>query len=244
MQRRGPVVSCFAMPIRPAPWVAWVAEAESSDVSPPNVLRHALVLVGGATTLYSRQMPCTLRAPLCRLQELPLYAGADSFGEVAQDTQLVVFKSCSISDVWRDRDVIRAQLDEMNIVFLCADPRADDGQSARLARRLGMDASTVRPFYLVTNRDLKEAAERDDEDEERAAEVVEASAGGTALDRYWQGARAVLAEAAARRAGARGSGASQVVEASDHRRPSLAVLQQQLAAVRAYQWELAAGRRL
>ena len=76
------------------------------------------------------------------------------------------------------------------------------------------------------------------------AEVVEASAGGTALDRYWQGARAVLAEAAARRAGARGSGASQVVEASDHRRPSLAVLQQQLAAVRAYQWELAAGRRL
>ena len=35
------------MPIRPAPWVAWVSEAESSDVSPPGVLRHALVLISG-----------------------------------------------------------------------------------------------------------------------------------------------------------------------------------------------------
>jgi hypothetical protein len=205
------------MPIRPAPWVAWVAEAESSDVSPPNVLRHALVLVGGATTLYSRQMPCTLRAPLCRLQELPLYAGADSFGEVAQDTQLVVFKSCSISDVWRDRDVIRAQLDEMNIVFLCADPRADDGQSARLARRLGMDASTVRPFYLVTNRDLKEAAERDEEDDEL---TVEASA-SVLLKRKLEQLRK---------------------ETPTRASPlPLAVLQQQLAEVRAFQREL--GRR-
>ncbi len=165
----------LAMPIRPAPWVSWVSEAEALDVSPPGVLRHALVLVGGATTLYTRQMPCTLRAPLCRLQELPLYADASSFGEVADDTQLVVFKNCSISDVWRDRDVIRARLDEMNIVFLCADPRSDDGQAARLARRLGMDASTARPFYLVTNRDLQEAAERAEEEGERAAEVVEAS---------------------------------------------------------------------
>ena len=205
------------MPIRPAPWVAWVAEAESSDVSPPNVLRHALVLVGGATTLYSRQMPCTLRAPLCRLQELPLYAGADSFGEVAQDTQLVVFKSCSISDVWRDRDVIRAQLDEMNIVFLCADPRADDGQSARLARRLGMDASTVRPFYLVTIRDLKEAAERDEEDDEL---TVEASA-SVLLKRKLEQLRK---------------------ETPTRASPlPLAVLQQQLAEVRAFQREL--GRR-
>ena len=202
------------MPIRPAPWVAWVAEAESSDVSPPNVLRHALVLVGGATTLYSRQMPCTLRAPLCRLQELPLYAGADSFGEVAQDTQLVVFKSCSISDVWRDRDVIRAQLDEVNIVFLCADPRADDGQSARLARRLGMDASTVRPFYLVTNRDLKEAAERDEEDDEL---TVEASA-SVLLKRKLEQLRK---------------------EAPTRASPlPLAVLQKQLADVRAYQRQL------
>jgi hypothetical protein len=189
------------MPIRPAPWVAWVAESESSDVSPPGVLRHALVLVGGATTLYTRQMPCTLRAPLCRLQELPLYAGADSFGEVAPDTQLVVFKSCSVSDVWRDRDVIRKHLDALNIVFLCSDPRADDGQSTRLARRLGMDQSGMRPFYVVTRRDMEEAAERDEREEEPVAEV----------------------------------------EASDSRR--LVVLQQQLAAVRAYQRQLAAGRR-
>jgi hypothetical protein len=46
------------MPIRPAPWVSWVSEAEALDVSPPGVLRHALVLVGGATSLYT---PCSRR---------------------------------------------------------------------------------------------------------------------------------------------------------------------------------------
>jgi hypothetical protein len=206
------------MPIRPAPWVAWVAEAESIDVSPPGVLRHTLVLVGGATTLYTRQMPCTLRAPLCRLQELPLYAGASSFGEVAADTQLVVFKSATISDVWRDRDVIRAQLDEINIVFLCADPRADDGQSARLARRLGMDASTVRPFYVVTPQDLREAAERDEEDDEL---TVEASAASVLLKRKLE----------------------QLRKGAPARALPLAVLQQQLAEVRAFQLELGRGAR-
>jgi hypothetical protein len=154
------------------------------------------VLIGGTATLYTRQLPGTLRAPLCRLQELPLYAGADSFGEVAEDTQLLVFKSCSVSDVWRDRDLIRRQLDLYHVLFLCNDPRADDGQSAHLARHLGMDQNTVRPFYLVTKRDMEDAA----------AKGVEAI----------------------------------VVEASDRSR--LAVLQQQLAAVRAYQRQLAAGR--
>ena len=158
------------MPIRPAPRVSWVHEAEGSDVSPPGVLRHACVLIGGTTTLYTRQLPGTLRPPLCRLQELPLYAGADSFGEVADDTQLVVFKSCAVSDVWRDRDIIRRQLDQYHVLFLCNDPRADDGQSARLARHLGMDQSAVRPFYLVTKRDMEDAAAKGDE-----AVVVEAS---------------------------------------------------------------------
>ena len=60
------------MPVRPAHWVAWVAEAESQDVSPPGVLRHALVLINGATSLYTRQMPTTLRAPFCIVQEIPL----------------------------------------------------------------------------------------------------------------------------------------------------------------------------
>jgi hypothetical protein len=50
-----------------------------------------------------------------------------------------VFKSCSITDVWRDREVVRKQLDHINVVFLCADRRVDAGQSAQLARRLGMD---------------------------------------------------------------------------------------------------------
>ena len=185
------------MPIRPAPWVSWVHEAESSDVSPPGVLRHACVLIGGTTTLYTRQLPGTLRPPLCRLQELPIYSTADSFGEVADDTQLVVFKNCAVSDIWRDRDIIRRQLDHYHILFLCNDPRADDGQSARLARHLGMDQSTVRPFYVVTKRDMEDAAAKGNE--------------------------------------------AVVVEASDRSR--LAVLEQQLAAVRAYQRQLAAGRR-
>ena len=186
------------MPIRPAPWVSWVHEAESSDVSPPGVLRHACVLIGGTTTLYTRQLPGTLRPPLCRLQELPIYSTADSFGEVADDTQLVVFKNCAVSDVWRDRDIIRKQLDNFHILFLCNDPRADDGQSARLVRHLGMDQSTVRPFYVVTKRDMEDAAAA-------KQDIVE------------------------------------VVEASDRSR--LAVLEQQLASVRAYQRQLAAGRR-
>jgi hypothetical protein len=96
-------------------------------------------------------MPCALRAPFCIVQEIPLYSSAASF------SHLVVFKSCSITDVWRDREVVRKQLDMLNIVFLCGDPRADDGQSARLARRLGMDQSGVRPFYVVSNRDMEEA---------------------------------------------------------------------------------------
>ena len=185
------------MPIRPAPWVSWVAESESLDVSPPGILRHALVLIGGATSLHTRQMPCTLRAPFCIVQEIPLYSSAASFAEVNEDTQLVVFKSCSITDVWRDREVVRKHLDMLNIVFLCGDPRADDGQSARLARRLGLDQSGVRPFYVVSNRDMEEAA-----DQRESAAVVEASERGR-----------------------------------------LAVLQQQLAAVRTYQRQLAAGRR-
>jgi hypothetical protein len=142
-------------------------------------------------------MPTTLRAPLCIVQEIPLYSCAASFAEVNEDTQLLVFKSCSITDVWRDREVIRKQLDHMNVVFLCTDRRVDDGQSAQLARRLGMVESGVRPFYVVSSRDMEEAA-----DERESAAVV---------------------------------------EASDRRR--LIVLQQQLAAVRAYQRQLAAGRR-
>jgi hypothetical protein len=193
------------MPIRPAPWVSWVKEAESFDVSPPGVLRHALVLITGASTLYTRQMPCSLKAPLCRTQELPLYSNGGSFSEVAPDTQLVTFMSAAISDIWRDRDVIRAQLGEYNIVFLVTDPRVDEGQSAQLARRLGMDQSAARPFFIVSKRDMQDAADRsrDEEDEEEGAAVVEAS------DRL-----------------------------------RLAVLQQQLAGVREFQRNLAAGRRL
>ena len=78
---------------------------------------------------------------------------------VADDTQLLVFNSCTVSDVWRDRDIIRKQLELFDIVFLCNDPRADDGQSAAVARRLGMDRSGVLPFYVVTNRELQEVAE-------------------------------------------------------------------------------------
>ena len=67
----------LTMPIRPAPWVSWVHEAEGSDVSPPGILRHACVLIGCTTTLYTRQLQGTLRPPLCRLQKLPIYSTAD-----------------------------------------------------------------------------------------------------------------------------------------------------------------------
>ena len=147
------------MPIRPAAWVALVAELESRDVRPPGSLNHAGLLIGGATYLYRRHMPATLRPPLCRVQEIPQYADARSFELVAEDTQLLVFNSCTVSDVWRDRDIIRKQLELFDIVFLCNDPRADDGQSAAVARRLGVDRSGVRPFYVVTNRELQEVAE-------------------------------------------------------------------------------------
>ena len=40
------------MPIRPAAWVALVAELESRDVRPPGSLNHAGLLIGGATYLY------------------------------------------------------------------------------------------------------------------------------------------------------------------------------------------------
>lgn len=92
------------------------------------------------------------------------------------DTQLVTFMSSAISDIWRDRDIIRAQLDQYNIVFLVSDRRVDDGQSAQLARRLGMDASNARPFFIVSKRDMQNAADRDEEDEdEESGAMVEAS---------------------------------------------------------------------
>ena len=147
------------MPTRPAAWVALVSELESRDIRPPGALNHAGVLIGGATYLVKRHLPATLRQPLCRVQEIPIYSDARSFELVAEDTQLVVFNSCTVSDVWRDRDVIRKQLETFDIIFLCHDPRADGGKSAEVARRLGMDQSGVRPFYVVTNRDLHETVE-------------------------------------------------------------------------------------
>ncbi len=117
--------------------MSWVHEAESSDVSPPGVLRHACVLIGGTTTLYTRQLPGTLRPPLCRLQELPIYSSADSFGVVAEDTQLVVFKSCSVSDVWRDRDIICRQLDQYHTGLLNQVLRRASGCSTEAAPTTG-----------------------------------------------------------------------------------------------------------
>jgi len=67
------------MPIRPAAWVALVAELESRDVRPPGSLNHAGLLIGGATYLYRRHMPATLRPPLCRVQEIPQYADASGY---------------------------------------------------------------------------------------------------------------------------------------------------------------------
>jgi hypothetical protein len=67
--------------------------------------------------------------------------------------------------------VALGQLDNINVVFLCADRRVDAGQSAQLARRLGMDQSGVRPFYVVTQREMGEESD--------AVEVVEASVANT-----------------------------------------------------------------
>jgi hypothetical protein len=41
-----------------------------------------------------------MRAALCRLQELPLYADASSLGEVAEDTQLAVFKKTTTASTY------------------------------------------------------------------------------------------------------------------------------------------------
>ena len=172
-----------------------------------------------------------LAPELCNRQTFTQY-DESVFESVSSSTHLVVVRDCDVSAVWRDRNAIEEALREVHVVLLF--PEVQPRTSTRswfLAEQVGMTAAGS-IFQCVDSNDLYKREERADdqppmklsktEDKNSTMLTVEASA-SVLLKRKLEQLRK---------------------EAPTRASPlPLAVLQKQLADVRAYQRQLAAGRR-
>jgi hypothetical protein len=145
-------------PIRPRAFAAWLTEVTDTAPAPPDARRHALCLFGHAKTLFTRWCPAVLCPEFCTRQTLDTYT-PDVWQRVEDNTQLLVFRNCTVADVWRDRKDIERALRDVHLVFLFEN-QVRDTKSPQpfLARSVGMrgDGSI---FLCVTSEELASASD-------------------------------------------------------------------------------------
>jgi hypothetical protein len=146
-------------PIRPRAYATWLAEVTDTSPALPDARRHALCLFGHAKTLFTRWCPAILCPEFCRRQTFDAY-DSDVWQRVDDSTQLLVFRNCTVSDVWRDRKVIESKLQYVHMVFLF-ESEVKDTQSPQpfLATSVGM-RSDQSIFLCVSAQDLKTARDK------------------------------------------------------------------------------------
>jgi len=143
-------------PLRPRAYAAWLNEVTDTAPAPPDARRHALCLFGPAKMLFTRWCPAVLCPEFCRRQTFDAF-DPDVWRRVDDNTQLVVFRNCTVGDVWRERKAIENVLRETHMVFLF-DNEVKDTKSPQpfLATSVGMKSDTS-PFLCVTGADIQTA---------------------------------------------------------------------------------------
>jgi hypothetical protein len=143
-------------PVRPQAYATWLSEVTATTPAMPDARRHALCLFGHAKTLFSRWCPAVLCQEFCRRQTFDTY-GSDVWQRVDECTQLLIFRNCTVADVWRDRKLIESALTDVHIVFLFEnDVKGTQSPQPFLARSVGM-RSDQSIFLCVSTADLKAA---------------------------------------------------------------------------------------
>jgi hypothetical protein len=106
--------------------------------------------------LFTRWCPAVLCPEFCRRQTFDAF-DPDVWRRVDDNTQLVVFRNCTVGDVWRERKAIENVLRETHMVFLF-DNEVKDTKSPQpfLATSVGMKSDTS-PFLCVTGADIQTA---------------------------------------------------------------------------------------
>ncbi len=143
-------------PFRPRTYADWLAEVTATSPVPPDARRHALCLFGYAKSLFTRWCPAVLCPEFCRRQTFDAFT-PDVWQCVEPDTQLLVFRSCSVADVWRDRLGVERALKDVHIVFMF-ESQVKDTQTPQLflATSIGMQSADS-IFKCVAPDDLAEA---------------------------------------------------------------------------------------
>jgi hypothetical protein len=108
--------------------------------------------------LFTRWCPAVLCPEFCRRQTFDAF-DPDVWRRVDDNTQLLIFRNCTVGDVWRERKSIENLLRETHMVFLF-DNEVKDTKSPQpfLATSVGMKSDTS-PFLCVTGADIKSARE-------------------------------------------------------------------------------------
>jgi hypothetical protein len=145
-------------PIRPRAYATWLAEVTATTPALPGARRHALCLFGSAKTLFARWCPAILCPEFCRRQSFDTFE-PDVWHRVDDSSQLLVFRNCTVADVWRDRKVIESALQTVHMVFLFENEvKGTQSPQPFLARSVGM-RSDQSVFLCVSAADLKAARE-------------------------------------------------------------------------------------
>ena len=143
-------------PVRPRAYATWLTEVTAITPALPDAGRHALCLFGPAKMLFTRWSPAVLCPEFCRRQTFDAY-DPDVWQRVGDSTQLIVFRNCTVADVWRDRKVIESALQDVHIVFLFENEvKGSQSPQPFLATSVGMRSDNS-IFLCVTPQDLKAA---------------------------------------------------------------------------------------
>lgn len=143
-------------PVRPRAYATWLTEVTDTAPALPDARRHALCLFGPAKTLFTRWSPAVLCPEFCRRQTFDAF-DANVWDRVDECTQLLVFRNCTVADVWRERKVIESALQDVHMVFLFENEvKGTQSPQPFLATSVGMrNDNSI--FLCVTPQDMKAA---------------------------------------------------------------------------------------